>query len=124
MPNKTATCKHCGRNITYEIDKWVDINATGDDAIWSETCDSHDTLTAEHEPAEPTPEITTEDGKTVREGDRVFNYYDGWWGTLGPIDSEGWADVFGDGKRAYLNGSRIATYDPRGTTDPNPNKDD
>lgn len=64
-------------------------------------------------------EITTEDGKIVREGDRVFNYYDGWWGTLGPIDSEGWADVTrDDGKRSYLNGQRIATYDPRGSTDP------
>lgn len=62
--------------------------------------------------------ITTEDGKTVREGDRVFNYYDGWWGTLGPIDDGGWADVFGAGKRAYLNGQRIATFDPKGSVDP------
>lgn len=68
--------------------------------------------------------ITTEDGKVVREGDRVFNYYDGWWGTLGPIDEDhdgtgGWADVTrDDGRRAYLNGQRIATYDPRGSTDP------
>lgn len=64
-------------------------------------------------------EIVTEDGVTVRKGDRVFNYYDGWWGTLGAIDSEGWADVHGaNGKRAYLNGQRIATYDPKGSTDP------
>lgn len=64
--------------------------------------------------------ITTEDGKVVREGDRVFNYYDGFWGTLGPIDETGWADVHGDGRKAYLNGQRISTYDPRGTTDPKP----
>lgn len=63
--------------------------------------------------------ITTEDGKVVHEGDRVFNYYDGFWGTLGPIDDGGWADVHGEnGKRAYLNGQRISTYDPKGTTDP------
>jgi hypothetical protein len=66
--------------------------------------------------------IVTEDGQTVRAGDRVFNYYDGFWGTLGPIDDGGWADVFGDdGRRAYLNGERIATYDPKGSTDPKAN---
>jgi hypothetical protein len=48
----TATCKHCGRSITRENDTWVDTNATGDDAVWRETCDSHDTFTAEHEPDE------------------------------------------------------------------------
>lgn len=47
----TATCKHCGRSITRENGAWIDINATGDDAMWRETCDSHDTFTAEHEPA-------------------------------------------------------------------------
>lgn len=62
--------------------------------------------------------ITTEDGKTVREGDRVFNYYDGWWGTLGPIDSDGWADVHGATKRAFLNGQRLSTFDPKGSVDP------
>lgn len=67
------------------------------------------------------PTIRTEDGKLVRERDRVFNYYDGFWGELGPIDSDGWADVTAsDGRRAYLNGQRISTYDPRGSTDPNP----
>lgn len=65
------------------------------------------------------PFIRTEDGKIVHEGDRVFNYYDGFWGTLGPIDDEGWADVFGDDNRkAFLNGQRISTYDPKGSTDP------
>jgi hypothetical protein len=63
--------------------------------------------------------IRTEDGEVAVQGDRVFNYYEGFWGTLGPIDDDGWADVFSDdGRRAYLNGQRISTYDPRGTTDP------
>lgn len=63
--------------------------------------------------------IVTEDGTRVREGDRVFNYYDGFWGTLGPVDTEGWADVTADdGRRAFLNGQRISTYDPRGSVDP------
>jgi hypothetical protein len=50
-----ATCKHCGRIITRENGAWVDLNATGDDVVWRETCDSHDTFTAEHEPADDEP---------------------------------------------------------------------
>jgi hypothetical protein len=46
----TATCKHCGRTITRENGAWVDPEATGDDAMWRETCDLDDTFTAEHEP--------------------------------------------------------------------------
>lgn len=46
----TAECKHCGRTITKINDAWVDEEATGDDSVWRETCDSHDTFTAEHEP--------------------------------------------------------------------------
>lgn len=50
-PGKTDTCKHCGRRIVREDgDMWVDPNATGDDSIWRETCDAHDTFTAYHEP--------------------------------------------------------------------------
>jgi hypothetical protein len=48
----TAICKHCGRSISYVNGAWVDTEATGDDAVWRETCDSHDTRTAEHEPAD------------------------------------------------------------------------
>lgn len=29
---------------------WIDPEATGDDSIWRETCDAHDTFVAEHEP--------------------------------------------------------------------------
>ncbi len=47
---ESATCKHCSRSITRENGAWVDPEATGDDAVWRETCDAHDTFTAEHEP--------------------------------------------------------------------------
>lgn len=44
-------CRHCGRSIVHEGGGvWVDPEATGDDSVWRETCDSHDTFTAEHEP--------------------------------------------------------------------------
>jgi len=45
------TCKHCGRTIVLGDDGvWIDPEATGDDSVWRETCDSHDTFQAEHEP--------------------------------------------------------------------------
>jgi hypothetical protein len=48
-----TTCKHCGRDIVEDRrGVWVDPEATGDDSIWRETCDAHDTFTAEHEPDE------------------------------------------------------------------------
>jgi hypothetical protein len=43
-------CKHCKRRIVQEDGRWVDPEATGDDSVWRETCDAHDTFTAEHEP--------------------------------------------------------------------------
>lgn len=46
-------CKWCGRAIVPGDPgeyPWVDPEATGDDSMWRETCDSHDTFTAEHEP--------------------------------------------------------------------------
>lgn len=46
----TATCRHCHRAITLTEDGWVDPNASGDDRTWRETCDSHDTFEADHEP--------------------------------------------------------------------------
>jgi hypothetical protein len=45
-----ALCRHCDRMIVLDGDRWVDPMATGDDSVWRETCDSHDTFTAEHEP--------------------------------------------------------------------------
>jgi DNA-directed RNA polymerase subunit RPC12/RpoP len=48
-----ATCQHCGRAIFRDVEGiWVDPEATGDDEVWRETCDEHDTFMAEHEPEE------------------------------------------------------------------------
>lgn len=47
----TETCRHCGRPIVFSDGLWIDPEASGDDIVWRETCDSHDTFTAEHEPA-------------------------------------------------------------------------
>lgn len=47
----TTTCLHCERVIVFDpVDGWVDPEADGDDVIWRESCDRHDTFTAEHEP--------------------------------------------------------------------------
>jgi hypothetical protein len=44
-------CRHCGRPIEFSPEGiWIDPQATGDDSVWRETCDAHDTFTAEHEP--------------------------------------------------------------------------
>ena len=60
--------------------------------------------------------ITTEDGKEVGEGDRVFNYYDMKWGTISNIGEDLWFTLLhDDGTRSSLDGSRVATYDPRET---------
>lgn len=45
-----AHCRHCDRPIVQEDGRWVDPEANGDDSIWRETCDAHDTFQAEHEP--------------------------------------------------------------------------
>ena len=44
------TCRHCDRAITRHGGQWIDPAATGDEAVWRETCDSHDTFEANHEP--------------------------------------------------------------------------
>lgn len=69
--------------------------------------------------------IRTADGKQVGEGDRVFDYYDGHWGTIGPLTpdsqshpsergSNAWFDhIREDGTgRGYLNGERVTTSIP------------
>lgn len=43
-------CRHCHRSIVNVDGAWVDPEATGDDHVWRETCDAHDTFTADHEP--------------------------------------------------------------------------
>jgi hypothetical protein len=51
-----TTCTHCDRVIEWDhIDGWIDPEATGDDSIWRETCDAHDTFIAEHEPDDDGP---------------------------------------------------------------------
>jgi len=30
--------------------QWINPEATGDDSIWRETCEDHDTFIADHEP--------------------------------------------------------------------------
>ena len=59
--------------------------------------------------------IKTEDDQIVQAGDRVFNYYDMKWGTIrADVDASGWFHVdHDDGSSALLDGSRIASYDPR-----------
>lgn len=47
-------CLHCERPIVYEDGAWIDPDATGDDSVWRETCDAHDTFRADHEPGEKT----------------------------------------------------------------------
>ncbi len=46
----SAECRHCGRTIVTSEGAWIDHAATGDDTVWSKSCDAHDTFTAEHEP--------------------------------------------------------------------------
>jgi hypothetical protein len=44
-------CRHCHRQIERDDSgAWIDPDASGDDAIWREVCDSHDTMQAEHGP--------------------------------------------------------------------------
>jgi hypothetical protein len=52
----SAQCRHCKRDIKLDGDIWIDPEATGDDSIWREVCDAHDTFIADHEPV---TEVTT-----------------------------------------------------------------
>lgn len=51
---KTNTCKHCQREIVSTEEGWADPLATGDDSVWSLSCDKNDTFTAEHDVEDPT----------------------------------------------------------------------
>ena len=60
--------------------------------------------------------IRTADGHTVYKGDRVYNYYDCYWGFIqDDPDFDGWFLVKSeDGTRnAVLNGERICIDEPR-----------
>lgn len=45
-------CRHCDRTIHNHNGVWIDRAATGDDSLWREVCDSHDSFPADHEPQE------------------------------------------------------------------------
>ena len=47
---KQSRCRHCDRAIRQEDGVWVDPEATGDDNVWRETCDTNETFAANHEP--------------------------------------------------------------------------
>ena len=47
-------CRHCGRSIRKVNGVWIDPAAKGDDSMWRETCEAHDTFTADHEPDDTT----------------------------------------------------------------------
>lgn len=60
--------------------------------------------------------IRTADGVSVSEGDRVFDYYDGHWGTIHGIEENGWfRHVREDNPyNGYLNGERVCARIPVG----------
>ena len=49
-------CQHCDRSIVLRNGEWIDPYATGDDFVWTNVCDSHDTFRADHEPQTEVPE--------------------------------------------------------------------
>lgn len=65
---------------------------------------------------EPNPEwLITEDGHQFENGDRLFNYYDGLWGTVKsePDPYSGWFDFeHDDGRRTTLNSVRVSKQEP------------
>jgi hypothetical protein len=75
----TGTCLFCKRAIVLVDGLWIDPEATGDDSIWREVCDSHDTFIADHVPVltkhrEVDPDIDC--GGLVAPGD-IFGTE--WW---------------------------------------------
>lgn len=56
-----TTCRHCSRRIEKVEGLWIDPEATGDDSVWRETCDRHDTFEAQHEP-DPNTEACPDHG--------------------------------------------------------------
>lgn len=66
----TATCCHCGRAITQVDGVWIDPEATGDDEVWRETCDQHNTFPADHEPYDEHDPYQLQTGETSALNDR------------------------------------------------------
>lgn len=75
-------------------------------------------MTARYAPrASDCPDLTTEDDRTpIILGMRLYNYYDGVWGTVTKMPGEydrGWFEFTDDaGKRTSLNGVRVSTTNP------------
>jgi hypothetical protein len=64
------------------------------------------------------PQLSTEDNRTpITLGMRLYNYYDGEWGTVTEMPTEysnGWfALTTDDGYRTSLNGVRVSTKETR-----------
>ena len=55
--------------------------------------------------------IQTEDGITLKEGDRAFNYYDMKPGVIGRIGNDGWFDFVQNASTPLLNGERICSME-------------
>jgi hypothetical protein len=87
-------------------------------AVLTATDQDTDQDTPAAEDTTPGPVIVCADGNTVRPGDRAFNYYDRRWVTVGSdIDADGWVTCTADdGRTNALNGERLSTSDPYGTT--------
>jgi hypothetical protein len=70
----------------------------------------------------PCPQLSTEDNRTpIALGMRLYNYYDGEWGTVTEMPTEysnGWFQLTNDrGHRTSLNGVRVvADPEPKGPT--------
>lgn len=63
-------------------------------------------------------QVVLADGHKARCGDRVYNYYDGWYGVLGCIDriereDDPWVHLTrDDGRYQLLNGERMCLRRP------------
>lgn len=66
---------------------------------------------------DPNPEwLITEDGHAFVPGDRLYNYYDGVWGTVmsEPDPHGGWFDFTTDNdRRTTLNSVRVSKEEPK-----------
>jgi hypothetical protein len=58
-----------------------------------------------------TKTITTEDGVTLKEGDRAYNYYGMKPGMIEQIHPDGWFRFTQKGGPEFLNGQRICSME-------------
>jgi hypothetical protein len=108
-----------GHDVAYRAKDTLAVLRLAALAVLTTTADTppeQDTPAAED--TTPDTVIVCADGNTVRPGDRAFNYYDRRWVTVGSdIDADGWVTCTADdGRTNALNGERLSTSDPYGTT--------